>query len=402
MTFIDSLRNIIRWGITDSHKEFNGEYNHDDNDCRIPIDDNAVLGITTVWSCVSIISEVIASLPIALYDKSSGSRAKVTNLAEARILRTPNDQQTLFVVLQTMMAHALLRGNGYLKIVRDNKMNPTKLKFLPSLNVTPVYDANSDTLFYCVFENGIWNNYYAHDIIHVMNMSYDSYKGKSVIRTHADTFEDSLIVNKYGKQFFKNGINPSVAFKYPGTLTDESYKRLFNDLKKKYSGIANAHSPLLLEGGLSVEKLSIPPEDAQFIATRKFSKIDIATIFKVPLHLVNDLEKSSYSSNEQMSLDFVKNCLTPWIVKIEQEFNTKLLKEVDQDNMYYKFNLKGLLRGDAVSRSNYYRTMLASGVMTPNEVRELEDMDAYDNGNHHMVQVNMDTVDHIVNKKTVE
>ena len=185
----------------------------------------------------------------------------------------------------------------------------------------------------------------------------------------------------------------SGVFKYPSTLKPEAYQRLKKDLLQQSVGLHNAHTPLLLEGGMTYERISIPPEDAQFIATRKFQKTEIATIYGVPPHMIADLERATNNNIEHQGMEFVQYCLLPYLVRLEEEFNRKLLRDDEFGEYYFLFGLNGLLRGDAKTRSEYYKNMNLIGAMNANEIRAYEDMNAYEGGDEYFVQANMQTVD---------
>ena len=184
----------------------------------------------------------------------------------------------------------------------------------------------------------------------------------------------------------------SGVFKYPSTLKPEAYQRLKKDLLAQSVGLHNAHVPLLLEGGMTYERISIPPEDAQFIATRKFQKTEIATIYGVPPHMIADLERATNNNIEHQGMEFVQYCLMPYLVRIEEEFNRKLLRDDEFEEYYFLFGLNGLLRGDAKTRSEYYKNMNIVGAMSANEIRSLEDMNRYEGGDEYFVQMNMQPV----------
>ena len=192
----------------------------------------------------------------------------------------------------------------------------------------------------------------------------------------------------------------SGVFKYPSTLKPEAYKRLKHDLIQQSVGLHNAHTPLLLEGGMTYERISIPPEDAQFIATRKFQKTEIATIYGVPPHMIADLERATNNNIEHQGMEFVQYCLMPYLVRLEEEFNRKLLRHDEFGEYYFLFGLNGLLRGDAKTRSEYYKNMNLIGALSANEIRSLEDMNAYEGGDEYFVQANMQTIENAKSIKT--
>ena len=233
--------------------------------------------------------------------------------------------------------------------------------------------------------------------------------GKDLYRTGFDFYAGSDFlepVDKSGKDTEnlydlagKNGYcgNMSGVFKYPATLKPEAYQRLKHDLIAQSTGLHNAHTPLLLEGGMTYERISIPPEDAQFIATRKFQKTEVATIYGVPPHMIADLERATNNNIEHQGMEFVQYCLMSYITRLEEEFNRKLLRDDEYNEYYFLFSLNGLLRGDAKTRSEYYKNMNLVGAMSANEIRAFEDMNAYEGGDTYFVQANMQSVEKAIN-----
>ena len=234
-------------------------------------------------------------------------------------------------------------------------------------------------------------------MIHLRGLSTNGYKGKSPIAVHRDNLSLSMAAQIYGEKFFNQGGNMSGVFRYPGELKDEAYNRLKKQIIEQATGLHNAHTPMLLEGGMTYERISIPPEDAQFIATRKFQKTEIATIFGVPPHMIADLDRATNNNIEHQGMEFVQYCLMPYINNLESEFNRKLLRDDEFDEYYFRFGLNGLLRGDAKTRSEYYKNMNLIGAMSANEIRDLEEMNRYDRGDEFFVQSNMQSVKNVSN-----
>lgn len=240
----------------------------------------------------------------------------------------------------------------------------------------------------------------SHEMLHLRGLSTNGYKGKSPIAVHRDNLSLTASAQQYGEKFFNQGGNMSGVFKYPSTLKPEAYKRLKHDLIQQSVGLHNAHTPLLLEGGMTYERISIPPEDAQFIATRKFQKTEIATIYGVPPHMIADLERATNNNIEHQGMEFVQYCLMPYLVRLEEEFNRKLLRYDEFGEYYFLFGLNGLLRGDAKTRSEYYKNMNLIGALSANEIRSLEDMNTYEGGDEYFVQANMQTIKNAKSIKT--
>lgn len=308
-------------------------------------------------------------------------------------MQTPNSFSTRFDLMHHLMISCALWGNGYVRIFRDKAFRPVRLKFLHPAKVEPVLTDN-DVLFYRLDTGEMVPS---DDMIHLRGLSTNGYKGKSPIAVHRDNLCLTQAAQEYGDRFFNQGGNMSGVFKYPSTLKPESYQRLKKDLMAQSVGLHNAHIPLLLEGGMTYERISIPPEDAQFIATRKFQKTEIATIYGVPPHMIADLERATNNNIEHQGMEFVTYCLMPYLVRIEEEMNRKMLRSDEFGQYYFLFGVNGLLRGDAKTRSEYYKNMNFIGAMSANEVRGLEDMNEYDGGDEYFVQMNMQTVKNAIN-----
>jgi HK97 family phage portal protein len=200
----------------------------------------------------------------------------------------------------------------------------------------------------------------------------------------------SLATEEYGASFFANGANPGGVLEHPGVIKD--IQRVKDSWNSAYQGSGNAHRIAVLEEGMKFQAIGIPPEQAQFLETRKFQINEIARIFRIPPHMVGDLEKSSFSNIEQQSLEFVKYTLNPWVVRWEQSLQQSLLLPSEKNSIFIKFNVDGLLRGDYQSRMNGYAVGRQNGWLSANDIRELEDMNripAEEGGDLYLVNGNM-------------
>lgn len=350
---------------------------------------DSALGLATVWACIRILGESVGILPLHLYRRGANGREKVQSHPALSVLREPTEYWTRFDMLQWLMTSALTTGNGYVRIYRDDYFNPVSISHLNPTDVWPFLDKRNGRLYYNV-AGEILESY---DVIHLKGLGTDPVKGKSPIAVHRENLALSLEAQAYGEQFFSHGGNVESVFEYPTALNKEQYSRLKNDIVRNVSGIANAHTPLLLEGGMKYNRINIPLEDAQFIATRKFQRSEIAAIFGVPPHMVGDLDKATYNNTELMGIEYVTYSLMPWLVKLQLEFDRKLLREDEKGSLYFAFQPNGLMRGDAKSRSEFYRNMSQIGAMNANEIREFEDMNSYPAGDKYFVPLNMTTAE---------
>lgn len=344
------------------------------------------LNISAVWACVQLLADSISTMPLHLFERTPQGRKLIDNHHAIEIIHRPNEYISQLDLIYHLMVGVTLWGNGYARLHRDNASRITKISLLQPTDVTPILSPD-DILFYRVKGENV--NY--EDIIHLKGLSVDGIVGKSPIQVHRENLILTNNVQSYGSKFFTEGGNTAGVFEYPSALKEDAFKRLKMQLAEQFQGIKNAHTPLLLEGGMKYNRINIPLEDAQFLGTRKFQKNEIATIFKVPPHMIGDLERATFSNIEHQAQEFITYSLMPYLVKLETELNFKILLTSERNRFYFKFNIKGLLRSDSKTRSEYYKNLNLIGVYSPNEIRELEEMNGYEGGDSHYIQQNMQT-----------
>lgn len=359
----------------------------------------SAMQMTAVYSCVRILSEAIASLPLHLYRYTeSGGKEKATDSPLYFLLHDePNLEMTSFVFRETLMTHLLLWGNAYAQIIRNGKGEVTALYPLMPDRMTVDRDENGRLYYeYMVSTDDAPINKKStvrlppYDVLHIPGLGFDGLVGYSPIAMAKNSIGMAIACEEYGAKFFANGAAPSGVLEHPGTIKDPS--RVRKSWTQTFGGSSNAHKVAVLEEGMKYTPISISPEQAQFLETRKFQIDEIARIFRVPPHMVGDLEKSSFSNIEQQSLEFVKYTLDPWVVRWEQSLSRALFT-VDEKKQYFcKFNVDGLLRGDYQSRMNGYATARQNGWMSANDIRELENLDrisAEEGGDLYLINGNM-------------
>ena len=355
---------------------------------KVVTEENAMTS-TAVYAAVRVIAETIASLPLNVYaDLPDGGKEKAkSNYLYNLLHNKPNEMMTSFTWREAMMVHLLLWGNHYSLIERDNS---GKIKGLYPLEPAKMrVKERNRKLFYLYSPNDAKQMMLnQREVLHIPGLGFDGLTGKSVIAMAKEAIGLGLAAEEFGARFFSQGAQPSGIIEYPSKMSDEAYQRYKKDVNKKHSGLGNSHKVMVLEEGLKYQQTGIPPDDAQFLETRKFQIEEIARIFKVPPHMLGDLERATFSNIEQQSIDFVVNTIRPWLVRIEQTLNDKLIGNNNNRN-YCKFVVEGLLRGDAESRAAYYREMSNIGAMTINEIREKEDLNPLDNGDQSFVPLNM-------------
>ena len=359
------------------------------------VNEKTALTFSAVYSCIRVLSESIGQLPIHVFKRESdGDRIHAMNHPVDTIVgKQPSPIYTPFSFYSTMASNCLLWGNSYALIERNGAMRPTKLNIIHPSLVTPYFDDNNN-VYYEVRSDGNQTNkgikYDAKEILHFRGFSYDGINGISPIALHKDSIGLGMACVEYGASFFGNGASLSGVLEHPSKLSKEAQERLINSWNSKYQGSSNAGKTAVLEEGLKYKAISMPPDQAQFIATRKFSVEDVARIFRVPQHMIQNLDNATYSNIEQQSIDYVVHSLTPWLVQFEQEMNAKLFRENEKRDHYVKFNTNGLLRGDQKSRGDYYQTLWNIGAISIDEIRGFEDMNKLPNGQgeKHFVPLN--------------
>lgn len=347
-----------------------------------PVNERTAMQTTAVYACVRILAEAIASLPLHVYEyQDDGGKKLVHDHPLYYLLHDePNPEMTSFVFRETLMSHLLIWGNAYAQIIRDGAgrvlglypLLPDKMEVQRDDrgNIYYVYSRNSD-------ENPMFKEYgniklKAEDVLHIPGLGFDGLIGYSPIAMAKNAVGMTLACEEYGASFFANGANLGGVLEHPGVLKDPSKVR--ESWNSVYRGVNNAHKIAVLEEGMKYQQIGIPPEEAQFLETRKFQINEIARLYRIPPHMVGDLDKSSFSNIEQQSLEFVKYTLDPWVIRWEQSLQRSLLLPGEKGKYFIKLNVDGLLRGDYQSRMNGYAVGRQNGWFSANDIREMENM----------------------------
>lgn len=368
------------------------------------VNERSAMQMTAVYSCVRILSEAIAGLPLHLYMYTEdGNKVKAVEHPLYRLLHDePNPEMSSFVFRETLMTHLLLWGNAYAQIIRNGKGEVIGLYPLMPNKMTVDRDT-SGKLYYSYQrsnEEAIQSKdskviLKPSDVLHIPGLGFDGLVGYSPIAMAKNAIGMAIACEEYGAKFFSNGAAPGGVLEHPGTIKDP--QRIRDSWQSTFGGSGNANKIAVLEEGMKFTPIGIAPEQAQFLETRKFQIDEIARIFRVPPHMVGDLDKSSFSNIEQQSLEFVKYTLDPWVVRWEQSIARSLLTPEEKKTYFAKFNLDGLLRGDYQSRMQGYAIGRQNGWMSANDIRELENLDripAEEGGDLYLVNGNMLPLQH--------
>lgn len=368
------------------------------------VTERSAMQMTAVYSCVRILAEAIAGLPLHLYRYTpDGSKVKAVDHPLYLLLHDePNPEMSSFVFRETLMTHLLLWGNAYAQIIRNGKGEVVALYPLMPNRMSVDRDEHGQ-LYYTYTRasdeaktmTGTTVLLPPSDVLHIPGLGFDGLVGYSPIAMAKNAIGLAIATEEYGAKFFANGAAPSGVLEHPGTIKDPS--RVREAWMSQFGGSANSGKVAVLEEGMKYTPISISPEQAQFLETRKFQINEIARIFRVPPHMVGDLEKSSFSNIEQQSLEFVKYTLDPWVIRWEQSIQRALLRPEEKKRYFAKFNVEGLLRGDYQSRMNGYAVARQNGWMSANDIRELENLDripAEAGGDLYLVNGNMLPMQH--------
>nr|DAM81541.1 MAG TPA: Portal [Caudoviricetes sp.] len=369
-----------------------------------PVNETTAMQTTAVYACVRILSEAVASLPVHVYRyREDGGKEKVIDHPLYQVLHNePNPEMTSFVFRETLMSHLLIWGNAYAQIIRDGAGRVLALyPLLPNKmdvqrddegEIYYVYSRSSD-------ENPNFKEYgdiklKKEDVLHIPGLGFDGLIGYSPIAMAKNAVGMTLACEEYGASFFANGANPGGVLEHPGVLKDPSKVR--ESWNAVYRGSNNAHKIAVLEEGMKYQQIGIPPEEAQFLETRKFQINEIARLYRIPPHMIGDLDKSSFSNIEQQSLEFVKYTLDPWVIRWEQSLQKALLLPGEKGKYFIKLNVDGLLRGDYQSRMQGYSIGRQNGWYSTNDIREMEDLNPLsdeEGGNLYLINGNMCKLD---------
>lgn len=362
----------------------------------ISVTSERALAHTAVYDCVNILSQSIASLPFSVYKRETSKGKVLNNKAFDHPLYSilhdePNSEMTSYTWRVVVMVHLALRGNHYSQIIRNN-----------AGKVVGIYPLFPEKMSIVRVESGELRYLYQHDkygtvplypneVLHILGMTMEGSIGMSPIEYNRHTIGASIAMEEFGGTLFKNGATPSgvVSGTKVTSMSDTGFERFKQSFKENYQGLMNAGKPLILEDGFTFTPITISNRDGQYLESRKFTKSDIASVFRIPPHMINEMTNATFSNIEHQSIQFVTDAIRPWVVNIEQECRRKLLSESEKKSYYAKFNLAALLRGDTASRYSAYGSGIKDGWMTRNEAREMEDLNPLEGLDDPLYPLNM-------------
>jgi len=349
-----------------------------------------------------VIAQTMATLPLVLYRRTDNGKTRADEDALAQLLRwKPNPWQTSSEWRAQTMTHVPLYGNAYSQVVRDARGFITELVPLDPAAMTvsqgpfgPVYTYQRQASAPQVFAKTSSSLTDYPKILHLRGLATSHLVGRSLVDDGSDLIDTAHEAQVYGRTLLENDATPSLVLKHPGILDEEAAARLKESWRANYGGSKKAGGVAVLEEGMQIDKMSMTNEDLQLLETRKFTRSEIAALFRVPSHMIGDLERSTFSNIEHQAIEFVQHCIRPWAVAFEQALHATILSDTVQQRgtFFFEFQLDGLLRGDIQSRYAAYQTGRQAGFLSINDIRRLENLDPIDNGDDYLEPLNMQPV----------
>ncbi|ADK85601.1 phage portal protein, HK97 family [Desulfarculus baarsii DSM 2075] len=343
--------------------------------------ENMALGIPTVYACVRVLSETIAAMPLDLYRKrADGGRERADDHVLQDLMRhRPNTYQTGGEFREFLMVCLCLRGNAFVFVERQAGQVVALWPLRPDCVAVEPQPDNSILYRYADEKRAVV--YGQDEVLHIRGLSTDGVVGVSPIATLRRAMELPHVLGAYTTALFRQQARPSGVLKTDRDVTPEAAARLRDDWERRFSGPAGAGRTVILDGGLSYEQIGLSSEDAETLATWKWSLEEIARCFRVPVHLLGHLDRMSFNNVEQLAHEFLTLSLTPWLTRLEARFNLQLLTEGERAaGLYFEHNAANLLRAGTLERFQSYQIARQAGVMTANEIRQRENLPRHPEG----------------------
>lgn len=361
------------------------------------VTEDTAMTLAEWWACVSVISRTVASLPWAVFERSNDGRREVFGMVSWLLNSQPNPEMSAFSFREALMAHALNWGNGYAEIQRDLSGRPTALWLMTPDRVTPKRRGTGELYYEVHSDDGTIIEMETSQVLHLHGLGFDGVVGYSPVRMAARSIGVGIAQDTFAQAFYANGTIMGVVAEVGATMSPQQIKDLEGYLTERHGGPSNAFKAKVAPNGTKLHPMGMPLTDAQFIESRGLSITMAARWLGVPPHKIADLSRSTNNNIEHQGIEFVSDAIVPWTMRLEQEVDGKLFGVRAQGRVYSKLNLNALMRGDAKSRAEFYRTMTQIGAMSINEVRALEDMNGIGPaGDKHLVQLNQTTLEHLV------
>jgi HK97 family phage portal protein len=359
------------------------------------VDATNAMEIEAVLSCIRVLAESIAATPFELFRRDAAEE-NVTKAEDEELFwimsEQPNDEMTSFEVRMWMMIDCLLRGNGYAQVIRSGK---GVLEIWPLLasKVKPKRKENGELVYVYPMPDGKEAVLAKDEVLHIKGFIYGGLVGLSFIELQKDLLGSAKAAEDYSAEFFGNATSPSGIIEVPEELSDEAYERLKRDWAATYTGEGNRHKSPILEGGASFTPSVLNHEESQLLETQKYKRTAIAGLLRVPAHMINDLEKATFSNIEHQDLGFAKHTLRPWFTNWEQRCKLTLIQKEHRRSFFFRHDDTDLLRGDLKSRAEAMSKFVQNGIYSPNDARRKLKENPYEGGNTYLINGTLRPVD---------
>lgn len=356
------------------------------------------MGLSAVYAATNQISNSCALLPIRIYKHTDGTKIESNHNLTKILNRKPNNSFTHYNFFKVMIESVMLRGEAFALIERDGRLKVKALHYIPSENVTVIKQGNA--LKYLI--SGQSAAVDAVNMIHLyQHIDVNTMRGISIIKYASLTLSNAHDAEQHSSNFFKSGANLSGIIKANANLTNEQKKQIKESWNSAFAGGGSNVSVAILPSGLDYQPISVSPEDAQLLDSRKYEVIEIARFFNISPVKLFDLTNNSYSSLEHTQLSYIQDTIYPYIQMMTDEFNTKLFTPSEQEMYEIEFDFSQLLETDKEAQASYFKTLLVNGIMSLNEVRERLDLPKVENGDTHFIQLNMTSVNSVIEGKNL-
>lgn len=350
---------------------------------------DSAMKYSAVFACNRVLAETVASCPVFLYEKTKeGRQTAVSHPLYERLHYQPNPDMTPSAFKESTVTNINFGGNSFYQKVIGPYGDLLELRPITWDRVRMKRDGPGSPILYSVDRSDRWQT--RETILHIPGLTLDGYFGITPLEYAQTTLAVGITQETFQKRFYENGVMTSGIFEYPDELKEAAFKRLKEDIKTNYAGLANAGVPMILEGGGKFKEVSMKLSDAQFIESKRFQIEDICRFYRVPLHLVQDLSRSTNNNIETQSLEFVMYTMLPWFKRLEENLNLQLLGSDDRKaGRYFEFKVDALLRGDSKTRSEAYAYGRQWGWLSVNDIRRMENLNPIPNGDRYLEPVNM-------------
>lgn len=365
----------------------------------VHVDHQNSLEQSTVFACIRVISETEAMLPLILYQRRpERGKDRATDHRLYNILRhLPNPEMTAIEFRGALTGHVASWGNAFAEIEFSNggwvmglwPLRPDKMRVI-----------RRDGKLWYVYRmpagsSAPYVELPAYRVMHLRGLGFDGVVGYDPISLARQSIGLAMGTEEFGARFFSNGAQTGTVYEHPAKLSDTAYDRLAKSIEKRHQGLENAHRIMILEEGMKANQVGIPPENAQFLETRKFQVPEIARFWRMPLHKIGYLENATFSNIEHQAIEFVTDTMQPWLVRWEQAIYRDLLTPAERQAYFAEHLTAALLRGDTLSRFNAYHVARQDGWLSANEIRDMENMNPYEGGDVYLVPLNMTPSDQV-------